>query len=159
MRVLNLQSFLDSLVQRIRERMGAIFDSNDSYEVFLEGELLVNTQRKLFASANSLDECVSHILHNLQSKAFCESGNTIWIGCGKPAVRVEVTESLSNEVDPSVTIRVYNNGTPLQGSPPLGAGGKRAAKHLAAFGGVYERPVVVNDHGWQVSQRITIVVW
>jgi hypoxanthine-guanine phosphoribosyltransferase len=149
-------AFLTSYKDRVVERLTLAF-GQDAIDVGIEGVAGIDQSRRLFVPKDMLDASATHILHNLESKAFFPASNET-VG-GKPKVLLSVATRRNAADDPCLVLTVKNNGNELVREVELGPRAKRAARNMQLFGGTLERPHAIEEHPWRVAQTMVVCLW
>ncbi len=158
---ISVKEFIYDFRDRITARLHSLFGSNSVADVSLFGFSEVDGNRKLFISSNVLEECMAHILHNLESKAFpfAHQNEATGVTEDKPCVSINISADRTPQHDPCLVVSVKNNGRYLKERVQLSAGGTRAARHIQFYGGDYRAPSALEEHPWRVEQRIIVCLW
>jgi len=152
--------FLTEYRDRIYERLKSVLPAIASPEVLIENLACADQKRHLFIPLGVLEECTTHILNNLETKAFpssAETANEEWIRYPKVVLAVE--EVRNNGHDTCVVVAVRNNGRELLRNVEFSDAGKRAARHIKLFGGDFEQPIRLQEYPWRVAQKLVICLW
>lgn len=143
-----LRHFLDSM----RTEVQATVNPGAPLTVALERHDSGLDDRHLFGSAEVIHSAAMTVIDNLRHYAFSEHATPA------PAVLIEVLP-LQDHAEQGITIRVFDNGHPLNPGSRPSETSRRASVDLERFDGRLHAPSMSERHGWLVTQQIDFVIW